>query len=181
MIIACDIDNVICNLQEAVTNLFNKRYGTKYTLDHFNSYNIENVLSVKEANAMKEIYGESGIYDNMVKPILGSQDALQQLIKAGHHVYLVTDAIPKIYNEKVAWVRHFFPFIDDAHIISMKHKHLFKCDIMIEDNLNNLLSGHHYERICLDYPWNRDVRDYVYNIHRCSTWNEIIDVINKLN
>jgi 5'(3')-deoxyribonucleotidase len=180
MIIACDIDNVICNLQEVVTNLFNERYDTKYTLDKFNTYNIENVLSVKEANTMKEIYGENGIYD-IVKPIVGSQDALQKLIKAGHSVYLVTDAIPKIYNEKVEWVKHFFPFIDEAHIISMKHKHLFKCDIMIEDNLNNLLSGHHYERICLDYPWNRDVRDYVYNIHRCSNWNEITNAINKLN
>lgn len=179
MIIACDIDNVICNLQEEVVNLFNQRYGTNYTLDTFYDYNIENVLPVRKAMAMIDIYSEDGIYD-YIKPIAGSQECIQKLIKDGHQVYFVTDAIPRIYNEKVEWVHHFFPFIDNAHIVAMKHKHLFKCDVMIEDNMKNLLSGVHYSRICLDYPWNRKVYDDIYEIHRCKNWDEIMDAINKI-
>lgn len=181
MIICCDVDNVINNLQEAITNQFNKRHGTNYTLNDFHDYNVENVLPVKEAIAMKEMYGESGIYD-IVKPLSGSQEALQKLIGMGHQVYLVTDAIPKTYGEKVEWIHHFFPFIDDAHIAAMKHKHLFKCDVMIEDNLQNLLAGINYHRICFDYEWNRSARkDWVYEVYRCSNWEQIVNVINKIN
>lgn len=180
MILCVDVDNVINNLQEAVTNLFNERHGTNYTLDDFHDYNVENVLPVKEAIAMKEMYGESGIYDH-VKPITGSQDGIQKLINDGHQVYLVTDAIIKNYHEKVEWLHHFFPFVDDAHIVAMKHKHLFKCDIMYEDNMHNLLAGVSYHRVCMDYPWNRDGKDYVYDIHRCTNWGEFLDIVNKLN
>ena len=35
MIIAVDIDNVLCNLQEVVIETFNERYGTEYTVDDF--------------------------------------------------------------------------------------------------------------------------------------------------
>jgi len=105
----------------------------------------------------------------------------QALVCTHHQIYLVTDAIPQVYGEKVKWVKHFFPFIDESHIVAMKHKNLFKCDIMIEDNMQNLISGVHYHRICLDYPWNRKVHDEAYDIHRCNNWNEIANVVNKLN
>ena len=180
MIIACDIDNCLNNLQESVVNLFNSRHGTNYNLNNFTEYNVENILSVKEATIMKAMYGEDGIYSN-VRPLQGAHDALQKLLNDGHSVYLVTDAIPSTYEEKIKWIKHFFPFIDDAHIVAMKHKHLFKCDIMIEDNVQNLISGVHYHRICLDYPWNRNVTDYVYDIYRCSNWKQIVDVVNKIN
>ena len=179
MIIACDVDNCLNNLQEAVIQLFNERHGTNYTVDSFNDYNIENVLPVKEAIAMKDMYGESGIYD-YVKPLYGSQDGLQKLINDGHHVYLVTDAVPKNYSEKIDWIHHFFPFVNDSHIVAMKHKHLFKCELMIEDNMTNLLSGVNYHRVCIDYKWNRNGKDYVYDIHRCINWDDVLDVVDKL-
>ena len=63
----------------------------------------------------------------------------------------------------------------------MKHKWLLRADVMIEDNLTNLLARPYYERIVLDYPWNRNVTDYVYDIHRCTSWDEIVDAINKID
>ena len=179
MIIMCDIDNTINNLQEATTNLFNEHYGTHYALSNFNDYDVANVLPVKEAIAMKELYGESGIY-NYVRPMHDAQEAIQKLLNNGHQVYFVTDAISKNYYEKVEWVKHFFPFIDEAHIVAMKHKHLFKCDVMIEDNMKNLLAGVSYHRICYDRPWNRAVHDYVYDIHRCKDWKEIIKAVDEI-
>lgn len=180
MIIAIDIDNTINNLQEAVTTLFNKHCGTNYSMEDFTEYNVENILPVKEAVIMKELYANESIYD-FVRPIDGAQDGVQKLINDGHQVYFLTDAIPKNFYEKIQWVKHFFPFIDEAHIVSMKHKKLFKCDVMIEDNLENLISGHHYHRICMNYPWNTKVYDYVYDIQRCNCWEEIVNIVNKIN
>ena len=179
MIIAIDIDCTVNNLQEAVVNLFNERHGTSYTLDDFTEYNVENILPVKEAITMKEMYADKNIY-NFVRPIDGAQDGVQKLMNDGHQVYFLTDAVPKNYYEKIQWVHHFFPFVDEAHIVSMKHKNLFRCDVMIEDNVQNLISGVHYERICLDYAWNRKIYDHVYGIHRCFNWNDIMNAISKI-
>ena len=180
MVIACGVDNVICNLQEVVVNLFNKCYGSHYTLNDFTEYDVMNVLPTQDGIVMRDIYGESDLY-NKVKPLPGAQDSLQKLISDGHQVYLVTDAIPKTYGEKVEFIHRYFPFIDDGHIVCMKHKWMFKCDIMIEDNPQTLLARPYYYRICFDQPWNRQVNDWTYDIHRCKNWNEIVEVVNKIN
>jgi len=180
MIIAVDMDNVLCNLQEVVVDLFNKRNGTNYTLENFTDYDVAQILPKNEAILMKNMYGEDNLYNN-VKPLAYAQNAIEKLINAGHQVYIVSDIIPKTYAEKTEWIKFYFQQIDEAHIVAMKHKHLFKCDVLIEDNLQNLLAGHYYERICFDYPWNRNVSDYAYGIHRVSNWNEALNIINKLD
>lgn len=180
MIIAVDIDNVLCNLQEVVVRLFNERYGTNYTLNDFTEYDVMNVLPTADAVKMRDIYGESGLY-NLVKPLPGAQDTLQKLVNMGHHVYLVTDAIPSTYGEKVEFIQRYFPCISVEHIVSMKHKHLFKCDILVEDNLANLLAGQHYFRVLMNWPWNESKKDYIYSIERCYGWSDILAAINKIS
>jgi 5'(3')-deoxyribonucleotidase len=180
MIIAIDMDNVLCNLQEVIVNLFNERHGTNYTLESFTDYDVARNLPKNEAVLMKNMYWEDNLYSNIM-PLSGAQNTIEKLINAGHQVYIVSDVIPKTYVEKVEWIRFYFPHIDEAHIIAMKHKHLIRCDVMIEDNLQNLLASPYYERICFDYAWNRNVSDYAYGIHRVHNWNEVLDVINKLD
>lgn len=179
-VIICDCDNILNNHQETVVNLFNERYGSNYTLNDFNTYDIMNSLPMNDAVYMKEMYAEYGLYD-IIKPIHAAQIALEKFINNGHQVYIATDHPPITYGEKVAWIKKYFPFIDDAHIICIKHKWMLKADIMIEDCVENLLAKPFYDRILMDYPWNRHVRDYSYNIHRCTNWEQITDVVNKIN
>lgn len=180
MVIAIDVDDTICNLQEIVIDIFNKSFGSKYKLEDFTEYDIMNVIPTQDAMIMKELYGMSGLYDK-VKPMPGAQDALEKLINLGHQVYLITAAIPKTYDEKVTFIKRFFPCIDESHIICMKHKWMFRCDVMIEDNLQTLLSKPYYHRILLDKPWNQCNKDYVYDIRRCYNWKDVLAAINKIN
>lgn len=180
MTIMVDIDDTICNMQQTAINIFNSRYGTSYTLDDFHDYDVMNCMPVKDATKMLEIYGESGFY-NTVRPLKGAQEGLQKLINDGHQVYLVTNAIPQTYNEKIEFVNRYFPYIDNAHIVAMKHKHLFRCDVMIEDCMQNLLAKPYYHRVCFNQPWNQSNKDYVYDIYRCYNWNDILVAINKIN
>ena len=180
MTIAIDMDNVLCNLQEVVIDLFNKRHDTNYTMEDFTDYDVAQILPKNEAILMKAMYEEDNLYSN-VKPLLGAQNAIEKLINAGHQIYVVSDVIPKTYVEKVEWLRFYFPQIEESHIVAMKHKHMFKADILIEDNMANLLASQHYHRICFNYPWNSNTNDWVYNIHRCKNWNEIVEVVNKIN
>lgn len=180
MIICVDVDDTICNLQEAVINLFNKRYGANYKIEDFTEFDIMNVLPTQDAIVMRDIYSDSGLYDK-VKPMPGAQKALEKLINLGHQVYLVTAAIPKTYGEKVAFIQRFFPCIDESHIICMKHKWLLRADVMIEDNLQTLLEKPHYHRILINKPWNQSDTDWVYGVNRCNNWNEILEIINQIN
>ena len=180
MIIVCDCDNVLNNLQETVVNLFNERNRSNYTLNDFHTYDIMNSLPMNDAIYMKEMYAEYGLYD-VVKPIHGAQIVLEKLVNNGHQVYIATDHPPVTYGEKVAWIKKYFPYIDESHIICIKHKWLIRSDIMIEDCAENLLAKPFYDRVLIDHPWNRHVKDYAYNIRRCTNWEQVNDVINKIN
>ena len=180
MVILVDVDDTLCNLQEVVVNSFNKRYDSHYTLNDFTEYDIMNVLPTRDAIAMKDIYGESGLYDK-VKPLPGARESLEKLINLGHQVYLVTAAIPKTYGEKVAFIKRYFPFIDESRIVCMKHKWRFRCDVMIEDNLQTLIADPNYHRICFNMPWNKSNKDWIYGIHRCYNWDDVLVAVNKIS
>ena len=180
MVLCVDVDDVICNLQEVVINLFNERYGSHYTINDFTDYDVMNVLPAQDGIVMRDLYGEGGLY-NQVKPMKNAQESLRKLINMGHQVYLVTAAVPKTYNEKIQFIKRYFPFIEESHIVCMKHKWMFKCDVMIEDNLQTLLTKPYYHRILMDRPWNQSNKDYIYDIHRCYNWEDIMAAISKIS
>lgn len=179
MIIVTDVDNTINNLQETVIKVFNERHKRNYAMNYFQHYNIEDDLPKNDAILMREIYADPTIYDQ-VTPIHGSQNALRKLVNDGHEVYFASDVIPSTYEAKVAWLNHYFPFIDNAHICAIKHKWLLNGDVLIEDNLDNLLAKPYMHRVCIDHLWNRDVNDWARDIYRVQDWDNMLDVINKI-
>lgn len=180
MIIVCDVDEVLNNLMDVTLKTYNKEYAANYTINDLTAYNFENCFDQSTAHRIKNIFDNPSIWDK-VKPIHGAQDGLQKLINAGHQVYLATDHNPATYKEKVEWIRRFFPYIESSKIMCIKDKWIINADVMIEDCLSTLLAKTHYHRIIVDRPWNQSTKDWVYNIHRCSNWNNIVDVVNKLN
>lgn len=180
MILCVDLDNTLNNLQEVVINAFNNMYNASYTMNHIKTYNISECLPKEDAINMTELYYKHGLYD-MVMPLTGAQNILQKIKNMGHEIYIVTHSVPSIFEEKVNWIKYYFPFIDESHIVSMQNKWMMKCDVMIEDNLDNLLGGHHYERILLDYPWNKGAHDEIYGIYRAYNWNDILNAINQID
>lgn len=179
MIFCVDMDNVLLPHQERIVEIYNDKYGTNYTVNDFTEYDAASTLGIDGAEKMRQIYSDPNVYDSLV-PLKGAKNVMQRLVNAGHQVYIVTDAIPCTWERKVNWIKQYFPFIGEGYIISMKHKWLFRCDVMIEDRLETLLKGHHYERICIDASWNRDVRDEVYGIYRCRNWDDVSVAVDKI-
>lgn len=185
MIIVCDVDNCLNDLMKVALDmcneeLYNAGYNTSYALNDITAYNMDNCLPPEVAQIIKSIFNGSSVWD-FVKPISGAQNSLEKLINKGHQIYLATDNCPNTYGDKVAWIQRFFPFIDASKIICIKDKWMLRADVMIEDCLQALLAKPYYHRIVMDYPWNRSVHDYAYDIHRCSNWDEIVDAIDKIN
>lgn len=179
MIIMCDIDDVLNDLIPKTLALYNSRTGKNIQFEHLTEYSFYDCLSPEDANGIIELFKEKKLWDSL-RPLPGAQKGLRTLINHGHSVYLATATLPETFPWKIDWLKKYFSFINADNVIRIKNKGLLNCDIMIDDNLDQLASNI-CERIVLNYPWNQnDSKDYVYSLNRASNWKEIVNFVNDI-
>ena len=179
MIIMCDIDDVLNDLIPKTLALYNSRTGKNIQLEHLTEYNFYDCLSLEDANGIIELFKEKKLWDSL-RPLPGAQKGLKTLINHGHSVYLATATLPETLPWKIDWLKKYFSFISADNVIRIKNKGLLNCDIMIDDNLDQLTSNI-CERIVMNYPWNQsDSKDYVYSLNRAYNWKEIVNFVNDI-
>lgn len=179
MIIMCDIDCVLNNLIEQTLHIYNSRSGKNIRQSDITSYNFFDCLDENDADEITQLFKEKELWDSLT-PINNSEWGLQTLINQGHKVYLATATDPINFQWKIDWLQKHFPFISSDSVIRIVDKSLLRTDILIDDCLDNLICNI-CERICLDYPWNRnDSKDYAYDIYRAKNWIDIINIINDI-
>lgn len=180
MVICLDIDNVLNNLTEEAIKLYNYRNNKNIQMSDITTYNFFDCLSRNDAEAIVSLFNEEELWDSL-KPLYGSQDGVKQLIKQGHNIYLVTATDVCNFAWKVKWIEQHFPFISSNNIIRIMDKSLLRCDVLVDDSLDNLI-GCFCDRICLDYIWNRnDAKDFVYDIRRATNWSDVINIIKQID
>lgn len=179
MIIACDMDCVINNLIEKTLETYNTQNGKNIQISDITSYDFYDCLSKEDADGIIKLFKNKALW-NSLTPLPGAKEGVKQLIDSGHKVYIVTATASENFAWKTNWLKNYFPFFNTDNFIRMMDKSLFKCDILIEDCVEQLVKHKICDRICLDYPYNRNVSDFVYSIHRCQNWKEILDVVNKI-
>lgn len=179
MIIVTDFDNCINNLINKTLELYNLRTGKNIQLDNITCYELADCLPLEDANGIKALFKEEELWKTLA-PIPGSRAVLKQLIKKGHNVYIATATDVVNFKWKCEWLSTFYPFISTDNVIRIIDKSMLKCDVLIEDNLDNLI-GNCCERICIDYPWNRSSsKDYAYDIYRAYEWDDVLEFINDI-
>ena len=179
MIICVDCDNILNNLTEAVLALYNSNTGKHIKMSDITSYNFEECLSKEDTDEIIKLFKSKELWDSLT-PISGSQKHLKTLANRGHRIIIATATDPVNFEWKCDWIKKYFDFIPADNIIRIIDKGLLKCDVMIDDHIDNLTSSI-CERICLDYPYNRDEsKDYVYDIFRANNWGEITNIINNI-
>lgn len=179
MIIACDIDGVLNNLVEETLKLYNSRSGKNIQVSDITSYTFSDCLPTEDADGIVSLFKEKCLWDSL-KPLPGSQKALKQIIKKGHQIYLATATDPINFQWKIEWLKQHFPFIPSDNVIRIMDKSLLKCDVLIDDCLDNLTTIF-CERVCIDSPWNQSTsKDYAYDIKRAYAWNDVVNIINNI-
>ena len=179
MIIMCDIDNVLNNLAERSVAFYNKQSGKDIQLADITTYHCEDCLPLEDAMGIISSFKEKALWDSLT-PSTGSQRALKQMLRQGHCIYLATATDPINFNWKIDWLQKYFPFIPSDNVIRIIDKSLLKCDVMIDDHLDNLI-GNMCERIVIDSPWNRSTsKDFSYSIYRAHNWDDVIKFINDI-
>lgn len=180
MIIVCDIDNCLNDLTKKTIALYNSRNNTNIQLSDITSYRFSDCLTQKDANGICDLFKEKQLWDSL-EPLPKAQNVLKQLVDRGHKIYIATATDPINFNWKCAWMKHHFSFISTDNIIRISDKGLLKCDVLIDDSMEQLTNSVS-ERICFDYHWNRnDEKDYIYDIRRAKNhWHDVINIINNI-
>lgn len=180
MIIGVDFDNVLFPTTQVALDLYNKQYHDTLALKDITTYSFYECLDSSVADKIIELFIKKKTYDNL-KPIKGAVETLRKLTNQGHEIFILTatDTRNLVFKEEL--LKKFFPFIPTENLIRIYKKQLFYVDVMIEDNLDQLKESI-CDRVLLDYPYNQDTSaDYAFDIRRCSTWAQIMNVIDKIN
>lgn len=179
MMICVDIDNVLNNLTEEALKLYNSRTNKDIQMIDITTYNFYDCLPKEDAEGITALFKEKELWDSL-KPLQGSQNAIKELIRKEHKVYLATATDACNFAWKMEWLKHFYPFIPEENVIRIMDKSLLRCDVMIEDNIETLTNVF-ADRVVLDYPWNRSSsKDFAYDIRRAKSWTDIVNIINQI-
>ena len=179
MIIYIDIDGTLNDLVPKALALYNSRTGKNINMSDITAYSFYQCLSDEDANGIFHILEEQELWESL-EPLPHSQWGIETLINMGHKVFLATATYEEDFSWKCDWITKHFPMIDTQNIIRICNKSLLRGDILIEDCMDNLI--HSYcERICLDYPYNRNTsKDDIYDIYRAHDWKEIIGHVKTI-
>ena len=179
MIICIDVDGILNDLVSKTLTLYNSRNNKNIQFSDITKYRFDECLEKEDANGICRLFREKELWDSL-RPLPYSQEGIQTLINNGHKIYLATATNPINFSWKIEWIEKYFPSISSDKVIRIMDKSLLKCDVMIDDCLDNLISNI-CERICLDYPWNQSKeKDFVYSIYRAKSWKDIVNIINDI-
>lgn len=177
--IIVDCDDVLLNLNAKVLQIFNQENGTNYTEDIFTSFDIYKCLPFEQAEKYTALWLREDVWRSL-KPVHHAQWGMKKLVDDGYDVFIATSTHYSNFAWKIEILQAYFPFIDSSKIICISDKGLLNGDVMVDDCVDKLISNLYCHRICFEKPWNMSVHDEVYGIHRCTSWDEIIDTIEKL-
>lgn len=182
--IMIDMDDVICT--GGYLNLINKYLKTDYKIEDFKDYFLEEILISKEE---KEKYFDYFFNQNVYKHSYLIENAKEVLMKLNkeYDLYICTayfhpDRIEKSglhCMNKYEWLVNNLPFIDASHFVFINDKTMFKCDIKIDDRINNL-EGDAPLKLLFDAWHNRDISDEDLKekgIIRVKNWLEIEKIL----
>lgn len=177
--IIVDIDNTINNLVEQTIEIYNSEYGKDLKIEDFVEYDPFKILPYEDALLFVELRNHEDFWMTL-SPYKNAQWGIRKLINDGHDVYLATSVWPYNFPWLYESLQHYFGIVPANNVIRIQNRGLLNCDILIDDNLDGLLSHKTAFRICMDQPWNQSSWDDVHMINRCHNWEEIIEVVDKI-
>lgn len=177
MDIGIDIDNVIANTFQDLVPYYNRFMRREASP--------QEVIQSMRREKLKLLAYYYNAWRNRIMTTVtlveGAAETIQQW-HAKHTIKLITSRLPLFNRQTRSWLdRHNIPF-HELHHARERTKHLKagKCDVFIEDNLDEceVLADHCAKVLLFDHPWNRrpPARQ---NIIRVSSWDQIRDLIGS--
>lgn len=175
--IAIDKDGVCVDLTKKVLKFLSNTYPSRadeFTLENVKRFRFEeNFPGVRDA--VDRYFNSDEAFRNL-ELIEGSIEAIEELHRMGHEVFLCTAPIqnPNCFYNKADWFFNNLPFLGNRIVIT-HDKTIINADYLIDDHpdivgINNKPSWKH---ILFNQPWNQYKKDGYYM--RADGWKSILD------
>lgn len=180
--ILCDIDEVANNLVEKILVKYNEKYNDNLTPKDITGWDVGEFIKPECKNIFKEFGTDDFLSSLDVQP--KAKEVIGKLM-ARFNFYFVTSTYPDHVRAKDEWLKRNFPKYDSSQLIVCRDKHLVHGDILIDDCVDNFTLEHTKDspvkyNFIFDKPWNATVKEDNSKTFRVHGWDEIYELINKL-
>ena len=172
------MDDTIEDLLPAWLIWLNNKYGYNKQVEDVKEWGMDKVYPELTND---QLYEPLTIRDfwKTVKPKQDAIEYIGKLVSEHQDIRIVTSARYDTFQYKVEEViLKYFPMIDYHNIILSYDKARINCDIMIDDNINNLLGGNYYKLL---YNTTHNQLEDLKDCKRVSSWKEIYNIISTLD
>ncbi len=174
-----DLDNTIAQTNKAFIELYKLETGDmSATEDKIQSWWYDEACPQWNQLAQAKAFMNPKLFE-LLKPFSDAVETLFKLQSEGHEIIICTMHDPKGIPYKSEWIKYFFSFIKNVIYIdidSTLHKSLIKGNILLDDNIDNLLTSPCDYKICYGNSlWNSDWRGL-----RVNNFKEFYDMIHTL-
>lgn len=168
--ILVDMDEVINNLVEVWVSELNRTHELTVGVNDINQWELEPFFPTLTRADIYRPLNNKGIWKKLV-PQKGCQEVLKKWIDNGHTVLITTSTFYKHIEEKVRWLKRYFPFLTWSDVIVTSKKYLIKGDVLIDDGLHNLTYGD-FIKVIMTKPWNASFDEKANSMFRINNWQE---------
>lgn len=156
LILAVDVDDVVCDLLGPWLKAYCKHYRDTLTPDRLTSWEIENDVKPECGRRIFDFLTPSLYY--IAQPIRGALRAVEEMREAGHRVVFVTASTKAgMSDAKLLWLRRwrFLPQDQSAwsDYFPVKDKSLIAADVLFDDHIDNC-SAFPREAVLITRPHN---------------------------
>lgn len=189
--IAVDNDEILFDLHGQLILFHNEVYGTKLKKKDFVSYNFHEVWGGTSEEATRKVSEFLGSdYFKKIKPVEGSQKAMESLKQRGHTLFVVTGRIHSLAEKTEDDIQEYFPNIfsgicfANTYGTGIKTKKSILCRklntrLIIEDDLLHIndCANTGISVLVHDYQWNQGILPE--NATRFFDWKQAINLVSS--
>ena len=164
--VAFDFDGVINDLPIKWTRWLNKQYNLTVDEDTLKHYNMSKNFSMLSLNQILEPLNKAEFwktvdYNNKIN--FNEHFTKYQNSYNDIRILIVTATSPETWGVKYEHcVKRLLPDFPVENIILTSRKDLIKCDVLIDDHIENLKETSAY-KVLVDASYNKDIEPYLYN------------------
>jgi 5'(3')-deoxyribonucleotidase len=191
-IIAIDIDEVLFPFMDAFRVHYNKTYGTHFSQDDLQSYDLAKELGISVQEAVDRVYNFHRSDDNkLVGPLLAARAAIKKLGRV-YDLEIVSSRLPQLSSITASQLDKYFPGcfggITSIGYAAVLEKPRTKAEVCLELNAFALIDDqlHHLapaaERgikaiLFGNYSWNQTDK-LPAGVTRCRDWPTVLKYFN---
>jgi len=144
MLIALDIDGVILDFLGHFLKIYNNRNGTSLTTDDITDFlpsgNLDDLIKKKDWDENFDFFVDNGGFSSLPS-FEGARVAIENIIKAGHHIVYITAREPKLSGQTIiSFILNNIPLKKIYFAPHSKEQALkdLNPDIFVDDRLKHL-------------------------------------------